>query len=136
MTDRTASQLVEAYYAAFNAGDMGTFLDLLDDDVVHVINEGGREIGRPAFAHFMHRMNACYRERVDKLVVMTDASQQHAAAEFVVHGTYLQTDHGLPVAHGQTYRLGAGAFFELRNGRISRVSNFYSLRDWLRQISG
>jgi ketosteroid isomerase-like protein len=38
----TATELVQAYYAAFNAGDMPTFLDLLAEDVVHDINQGER----------------------------------------------------------------------------------------------
>ena len=31
----TATELVQAYYTAFNAGDMPAFLDLLAEDVVH-----------------------------------------------------------------------------------------------------
>lgn len=128
--------LIERYYAAFNAGDMPTFLGLLDENVVHVINEGQREIGRPAFARFMQRMNRCYRERIDSLLVFSDDSGRRAAAEFVVHGTYLQTDEGLPPAREQGYRLNAGAFFEVDGGRIARVTNYYNLHDWLKQIEG
>ena len=39
----TATELVQAYYAAFNAGDMPVFLDLLAEDVVHDINQGERD---------------------------------------------------------------------------------------------
>ena len=49
-------------------------------------------------------------------------------------GTYLATDDGLPAATGQTYRLPAGAFFTLRDGRIGRVTMYYNLTDWLRQV--
>ena len=59
-----------------------------------------------------------------------------AAAEFTVLGTYLNTDEGLPPANGQTYRLPAGAFFELRNGRVARISNYYNLPDWIAQVGG
>jgi len=41
-----AEKLVRAYYAAFNAGDFAAMLALLTDDVVHGINQGGRETGR------------------------------------------------------------------------------------------
>ncbi|MBZ0222866.1 MAG: isopropylmalate/homocitrate/citramalate synthase, partial [Dokdonella sp.] len=27
-----------------------------------------------------------------------------------------------------------GAFFEIHDGRITRVSNYYNLQDWLRQV--
>ena len=63
-----------------------------------------------------------------------------AAAEFVVHGTYIGTDPGVPKgtpeASGQTYTLPAGAFFTLRDGRVARISNHYNLGDWVRQVGG
>jgi steroid delta-isomerase-like uncharacterized protein len=126
--------LIERYYAAFNAGDTQSFLNLLTEDVVHDINQGGRETGKEAFASFMARMNRKYRERVADLVVMVDQTGARAAAEFVVLGTYLETDEGLPPAAGQQYRLAVGAFFEIRDGKIARVTNYYNLQEWLRQV--
>jgi steroid delta-isomerase-like uncharacterized protein len=58
------------------------------------------------------------------------------AAEFTVVGTYLQADPGMPDARGQSYELAAGAFFELDDGVIQRVTSYYNLRDWLQQIGG
>jgi steroid delta-isomerase-like uncharacterized protein len=132
MTD--AEILVRAYYAAFNAGDSPALLALLTDDVEHGINQGGREVGRDAFARFMAGMDTCYQERLTDLVVMTEPTGTRAAAEFVVHGAYVQTASGLPAATGQTYVLPAGAFFTLRDGRVARIDNFYNLSDWLRQV--
>ena len=43
---------------------------------------------------------------------------------------------GLPPARGQTYVLPGGAFFTLRGGMVARVSNYYNLEDWLRQVRG
>ncbi|HQU01432.1 MAG: isopropylmalate/homocitrate/citramalate synthase [Rhodospirillales bacterium 20-60-12] len=130
----TATALIEAYYAAFNNRDEAGFLDLLTDDVIHDINQGGREIGKPAFAAFLTRMNLCYRETIQDLVVMCDRSGTRAAAEFRVHGIYLQADEGLPKARGQTYILTAGAFFTLKAGKIARISNYYNLPHWLAQV--
>jgi steroid delta-isomerase-like uncharacterized protein len=129
-------QLIESYYDAFNRGDTAAMLALLTEDVVHDINQGNREIGREAFAAFMARMNRSYREQVRDLVAMATADGTRAAAEFVVDGTYLATDAGLPEARGQTYSLPAGAFFACREGRIARVTNWYNLEDWLRQVGG
>ena len=125
--------LIRAYYAAFNAKDMAGFLALLADDVVHDINQGGRETGKPAFAAFMARMNRCYDEQIVDLVVMTGPDGR-AACEFTVLGKYIASDEGLPPATGQTYRLPAGAFFEVRDGKVARVTNFYNLQDWLDQV--
>ncbi|HEX6979182.1 MAG TPA: ketosteroid isomerase-related protein [Alphaproteobacteria bacterium] len=127
--------LIRAYYDRFNAGDVEGFLALLDDQVVHDINEGAREIGKAAFRRFLEYMNRCYRERVRDLVVMTDRTGTRAAAEFFVDGMYQATDNGLPAARGQSYSLRVGAFFEVRDGKIARVSNHYSVKEWLKQVA-
>ncbi len=129
-----AKILIESYYAAFNAGQPQAMLDLLSRDVVHDINQGKREIGKDAFAAFLDHMNISYRERLTDIVVMTAADGTRAAAEFIVHGAYLRTDPGLPEAHGQNYVLPAGAFFEIRDGLITRVTNYYNLENWLNQV--
>jgi steroid delta-isomerase-like uncharacterized protein len=130
-----AIRLVKSYYDAFNRGDVAGMLSLLADDVAHDVNQGGREVGRDAFARFMARMGRCYRERLRDIVVMATEDGTRAAAEFVVDGTYLAIDEGLPEARGQTYSLAGGAFFEIRGGRIVRVTNWYDLQDWLRQVA-
>ncbi|MFC3163364.1 nuclear transport factor 2 family protein [Ciceribacter thiooxidans] len=132
----TAADTIRAYYEAFNAGDMEAFLALLTDDVVHDINQGERQIGKEAFARFMEHMNRCYREELTDMVVMTSEDGRRGAAEFVVNGEYLATDEGLPPANGQKYVLPAGAFFELRDGKVARISNYYSLPEWVRQVGG
>ncbi|PPC89213.1 MAG: isopropylmalate/homocitrate/citramalate synthase [Methylobacter sp.] len=127
--------LIEQYYAAFNQGDMDTFLSLLTDDVIHDINQGRREIGKDAFKQFMACMNNNYKEQLVDMVIMATADGQRAAAEFVVLGEYLKTDEGLPEANGQTYRLPAGAFFEIRDGKVARITNYYNLQDWIAQVN-
>jgi steroid delta-isomerase-like uncharacterized protein len=127
---------VRRYYEAFNAGDREGMLALLADDVVHDVNQGGREVGRAAFRAFLARMDRCYRERLADLVVMASDDGRRAAAEFTVHGTYLVADEGLPPAHGQHYVLPAGAFLALdAEGRITRVTTYYNLADWIAQVS-
>ena len=132
-----ASQaLIENYYAAFNAGDMETFLGLLTDDVVHDINQGERQVGRKAFREFMNRMNRNYKEQLVDMVIMSSEDGTRAAAEFVVLGEYLVTDEGLQEANGQKYRLPAGAFFDIRDGKVARITNYYNLEDWIAQVGG
>jgi steroid delta-isomerase-like uncharacterized protein len=128
-------KLVKDYYAAFNAGDMETFLGLLTDDVIHDINQGQRETGKLAFRAFMDRMNRNYKEQLVDMVIMASEDGKRAAAEFVVLGEYLVTDEGLPEAKGQTYRLPAGAFFDIRDGKVARITNYYNLEDWIAQVN-
>ena len=90
--------------------------------------------GNAAFRDFLGHMERCYRERLDDIVIM--ANGDRAAAEFTVHGEYLATDEGLPPATGQRYTLPAGAFFEVRDGLIARVTVYYNLPDWTRQVEG
>lgn len=135
MSRTTAEATVAAYYAAFNAGDIAGMLETLHDDFVHHVNEGAARLGKAAFAGFCAHMSETYREDLQQLVIMANEPGTRAAAEFVVHGQYLKTDPGLPEADGQRYVLPAGGFFTLRDGRITRVTTYYNLNDWLRQVS-
>ncbi|HEX9858947.1 MAG TPA: ketosteroid isomerase-related protein [Paracoccaceae bacterium] len=126
---------IERYYAAFNAGDAAGMLDCVTEDVEHRVNEGGIRRSRALFAEFCGHMGVSYREVLCDMEIFVNDEGTRAAAEFVVHGTYLETDPGLPPAKGQTYILPAGAFFDLRGGKIARVTTFYNLADWLRQVS-
>lgn len=130
----TTTKLITAYYSAFNAGNMEGFLTLLHPEVVHDINQGRRETGKEPFARFMQHMSRCYREQLADIVVMASADGSRAAAEFTVHGEYIATDEGLPEARGQRYVLPAGAFFEIRDGKVARVTNYYNLNDWIAQV--
>ena len=125
--------LLERYYAAFNAGDNAGMLACLSDEIAHDINQGSRQTGKAAFRDFLAHMDRCYAERLEGIVVMASDDGARAAADFVVHGHYLATDEGLPEAAGQRY---VGAFFDLANGLITRVSVYYNLADWTAQVGG
>jgi steroid delta-isomerase-like uncharacterized protein len=128
--------IVKRYFDAFNAKDIPAMLDCLTEDVAHHVNEGNLRRGREAFAEFCRHMSRCYDETLTDMVIFEAPGQGRAAAEYVVNGTYLATDAGLPVARGQTYRLTAGSFFDITDGRISRVTTRYNLADWIAQVSG
>lgn len=130
------TDLIRAYYDAFNRGDRDAMLALLTDDVVHDLNQGAREVGRDTFRAFMARMDRSYSEQLHDIVVMANDDGARASAEYVVHGTYKADDEGLPKATGQTYVLPGGAFFDIRDGRIARVTNYYNLGDWITQVEG
>ncbi len=127
--------LIARYYAAFNAGDAAGMLDCVAEDVEHRVNEGAHRIGRAKFAEFCGHMGVSYRETLKDMVIFANDTGDRAAAEFVVHGEYLKTDPGLPEAKGQRYVLPAGGFFEVKDGRIARVTTFYNLNDWIAQVS-
>lgn len=130
------SVLIHTYYQAFNSGDREALLALLHPDIVHEINEGGVEVGLPAFRAFLERMDRSYQETVEDLVVFAGDQPGRFAAEFFIRGKYLRTDEGLPEAQGQEYRLRVGAFLEVREGKVARVTNLYNLAAWTRMVGG
>jgi steroid delta-isomerase-like uncharacterized protein len=134
MTRAHAEATLAAYYAAFNAGDIAGMVATLHDDFVHHVNEGAARLGKQAFAEFCAHMSATYREELTDMVIMANAEGSRAAAEFVVLGQYLKTDPGLPEAHGQRYTLPAAGLFSLKDGKITRVTTYYNLNDWIRQV--
>ncbi|MBX2854882.1 MAG: nuclear transport factor 2 family protein [Rhodobacteraceae bacterium] len=131
-----AQALINKYFDAFNAADSAAMLACLADNVRHDVNQGGIREGKAAFEAFNAHMARCYREQLSDIVVMVSEDGRRAAAEFIVDGAYLANDEGLPPANGQTYRLPAGTFFTLENGRIARVTTYYNLQEWVRQVGG
>lgn len=128
--------LIRRYYAAFNSGDATGMLNCLAEDVVHDVNQGARRVGKAAFTEFSRHMSETYQERLTDIAIMTNPDGTRAAAEFNVHGVYVKTDEGLPPARGQKYQLPAGTFFTVADSRITRVTTYYNLTDWLLQVAG
>jgi len=126
---------IQKYFNAFNAGDLEGMIACLDTTIAHHVNEGQVRIGKEAFRSFCQHMNECYEENLTDIVIFSNTDGSRAAAEYIVHGTYLKTDEGLPEAQGQKYQLPAGSFFSLSNGKITRVVTYYNLADWTAQVS-
>lgn len=135
MTATATRRLIGDYYDAFNALDAARMVSLVSADIEHRVNEGATRHGSDAFADFCSHMGRSYRENLTDITIFASDDGTRAAAEFTVNGTYLETDPGLPEARGQSYRLPGGSFFEVRDDRISRVSTFYNLADWVAQVS-
>lgn len=127
--------ILQTYFDAFNDGNTAAMLDCLTDDVAHHVNEGKIRTGKALFAEFCAHMERCYKERLTEMVIFVSEDGTRGAAEFMVNGTYLETDEGLPEATGQTYRLPGGSFFTLKDGKIARVTTYYNLADWIAQVS-
>ena len=79
--------------------------------------------------------NRYHSEQIVEISISVNHDGTRAAAEYIVLGTYLKTDEGLPPATGQRYTLPAGAFFEVADGLIRRVTVYYNLTDWTAQVA-
>lgn len=128
------AKLIRSYFDAFNNNNTEAMIDHVSDDIIHDVNQGERREGKDKFREFNAQMTKNYQETLTDIVVMVSKDGSRAAAEFTVNGTYLNTDHNLPPATGQTYKLPAGTFFEIRGDKISRVTTFYNLTDWTNQV--
>lgn len=133
--NQAVQSVIEKYYKSFNEGHVDGMVSCLHKDFVHDVNEGARNNGLEKFKKFLDHMNTCYKEELKDIHIMVNNNGDHAAAEFFVHGEYLETDTGLPAAHGQKYVIKAGTFFEIQDQKIKRVTTYYNLKEWIRQVS-
>lgn len=127
--------IAKDYYNCFNAKDYSGMLALLDSQVRHEPNQGHIRIGRTLFEAFLTQMEESYDETLSDLVFFEESTGERVAVEFIVNGTYLKADEGMPPANGQTYRLPAAAFLEIKAGEITRVTTYYNLPLWLKLVS-
>lgn len=130
-----AIDLVAQYYQAFNDKDWAKMIALADENIQHDSNEGATTKGIDAFKKFVNKMEVAYDETLTDIVLLSEPTETRVAAEFIVHGSYLHTEEGLPEAKGQKYVLPAGAFLEVKNEKITRVTTYYNLEHWIQLVS-
>ncbi|MFN8354848.1 MAG: nuclear transport factor 2 family protein [Spirosomataceae bacterium] len=128
-------EIVQAYYAAFNRKDWAGMLALIHPEIRHEVNQGEPRIGHETFADFLKLMDECYDETLTDMVFFSEPSNHRVACEFVVNGIYKKGDADLPPARNQSYVLPAGAFLEVTDGKISRVTTYYNLPLWIKLVS-
>jgi steroid delta-isomerase-like uncharacterized protein len=127
-------KLIQDYYAAFNAKKFDHMLEFLTSDIIHDTNQGSRTTGLGAFKSFLADMDRYYDENLTDFSILVSEDGTRASAEFICSGTYKVSCAGLPPARGQKYRLPVGCFFEIRAGKIARITNYYNLPDWVAQV--
>lgn len=131
----TALEIVQQYYTYFNQQNWEGMLSLVAEDIRHEANQGDVRIGIEKFTEFLQHMDSSYEETLTDMVFLSEPSNTRVAAEFIVNGIYKQGEEGLPEAHGQAYVLPAGAFLEVKEGKISRVTTYYNLPLWIKLVS-
>jgi steroid delta-isomerase-like uncharacterized protein len=132
----TALQIVQSYYQHFNNKNWQGMLDLLHPDIKHETNQGDTRVGKQLFTAFLAHMEQCYDEQLNDLVFFSEPNNERVAVEFVVHGAYISTDTELPEAKGQKYVLPVGAFLDVKEGKITRVTTYYNLPLWMKMVAG
>lgn len=131
----SARDLVQAYYKAFNAKDYPTMVDLVAPKVRHEVNQGGVREGKELFAEFLKENDEAYDETLTDMVFFTEPEGNRIAAEFWVNGIYKKAGADMPPAWGQPYRLRVGAFLEIAEGKITRITTYYNLPNWIDAVT-
>lgn len=130
-----AKEIVQQYYQAFNDKNWEGMLTLVADNIQHDSNQGETRKGKDLFRKFVDKMDVAYDETLTDIILMDEPTNTRVAAEFVVNGIYKQSEEGLPEAKGQKYVLPAGAFLEVKEGKITRVTTYYNLEHWIQLVS-
>jgi steroid delta-isomerase-like uncharacterized protein len=143
---RTATEhLIKAYIEASNKGDNAAILAMLHEDVVFDMSpatpetqtgrQPGRQIGVEAFKWQRAATAAHFKEQLADAVVLSSEDGMHGAAELTWRGAYVATIAGLPKASGQRFSMRAALFFEVEDGKITRLTSYRDRTEWLRQIA-
>ncbi|EKF43490.1 hypothetical protein NA8A_05643 [Nitratireductor indicus C115] len=136
MSEQETRALVLRYLEAFNAADHAGMLDLVSEDVAHDPFDAEREIGKEKLRWRLGLAGRHFDETLADIAVMAEEGGVRAAAECTVRGVYTTSADGLPEARGQSYAVPAGFFFEIDEGRISRISAYRNPVTWLSALGG
>ncbi len=131
----SALGIVKQYYQYFNQRNWEGMLSLLHMDIKHEANQGETRVGIDLFKEFLAHMDTCYEETLTDMVFFSEPADTRVAVEFTVNGIYKSTDGDLPEAKGQQYILPAGAFLEVKEGKVARVTTYYNLSLWMDLVS-
>jgi steroid delta-isomerase-like uncharacterized protein len=129
------TSIADTYFKAFNEKNIQGMLDCLSDDIEHHPNGGSVRKGKETFEAFCKHMFRCYDEELVDMVVFAARRGQNITAQYVVRGTYLETDGGLPEARGQTYSLPCRSYMVVADGLITKLATVYDRDDWIAQVS-
>ena len=130
-----SKKMIQDYYAYFNEKNYPKMLDLMSDDILHQVNQSHEEMGKNKFSDFLKSMDYHYSEKLSQIIILSNEDGTRMAAEFICDGTYLKTSPGLPIANGQKYHLPVGCFFEIKNSKITRITNYYNMSHWVESVS-
>ncbi len=131
--NRNSSDIVVRYYQALFSKNLTAVMALLDPKIVHEFNQEFPEVGPAIFEEFLLKKFSHYNETIQKIDVISEGAK--ASAFLQIKGSYNATYPGLPPATGQLYELNVYAFFEFNGNLISKISTFFNLGSFLRQIS-
>ena len=128
-------RLVHELYAAWSLHEPEKLDAIFTDDAVYEDVAGGQLVhGREAIKQLLRAVYAWtpdFRVTMKSLVV----ADQTAATEWVSEGIQTGPVGNLP-ASGNSFRLRGASILTFREGKIAKVSDYYDMASFLRQLGG
>jgi steroid delta-isomerase-like uncharacterized protein len=127
-------KVMDDYLIAWNSHDINTILSFFTDDGIYedvahgIVNQGKKEI--------TGYLNTSFNDFPDlKIEVKTVfGTGVWTVFEIVTSGTHAHSSRPEVPATGKTFSVRAVSIFQLRNGKISRQSEYYNYATLLQQV--
>jgi len=120
--------------AAWNAHDVNKIASFYTEDCTKEdVAMGTSTQGKEEMNALHHRVFATFP---DLKVELTSCFQtdEWAASEWIMSGTYSHQFPGLPPATGRRFSVRGSTIMKLHGGRISRVSDYWNFLSFLKQL--
>src|SRR5512139_1739439 len=120
--------------AAWNSHDVDTIASFYTEDCIK------EDVALGTSTHGKEEMNALHHRVFtaipDLKIELTSCfhSDEWAATEWIMSGTYSHQFPGMPPATGRSFSVRGSSIMELQGGRISRVSDYWNYLSFLQQV--
>ena len=125
----------EAYYTAYNAEDIEGQIKIMADDVIYHSNSDKIRTGTQAYRKYTEGLFKEIDEKCIDIKYFVDEAQGVVTAQSRAEGKYVTSSDGLPKAKGQKYNIPVVEVFEIKSGKISKLTTYYNEDLWKTQIS-
>ena len=133
MSDHIEKMLREEN-AAWNAHDVDRIAAFYTDDCVKEdLAIGKATRGKTEMRALIGGAFTAMPDMKIELVTLFDCGDW-AATEWIMSGGYSNDYPGMPVATGRRFSVRGASIMELRNGKISRISDYWDFASFLRQV--
>ncbi len=120
--------------AAWNTHDVEKIATFYTDDCVKEdLAVGAATRGKEEMKALIHRAFIAIPNMTIELQT-TFNSGNWAASEWLMSGTYSSNFPGMPPATGKPFSVRGATIMELRNGKISRTSDYWNYASFLQQV--
>jgi steroid delta-isomerase-like uncharacterized protein len=133
MGTATPEQVVSSFYDAYARRDIEAMMSHVSDDIVEDLSGIGLVTGAEQEREFLTGVLAAFPDLATEVTRML-ACGDVVAAEWRRHGTFSGAPwRGLP-ASGKPFAFRGGAFLEVHDQKITRITGYYDTAEFARQI--